>query len=94
MRELYISKVCPKPPCLIAKMKLGVSVQCKTIYQIPHAGGQLTLEAKIPENTTIVPTPIYEDFLGIFPRKSPSSRLSPSPPHPRLCTTDEPGRKD
>ena len=35
------------------------------------------------ESTTIVPTLIYQDFSGIFPRKSPSSRLSLSPPHPR-----------
>ena len=27
MRELYISKVRPKPPCLIAKIKLEKSVQ-------------------------------------------------------------------
>ena len=40
MRELYTSKVSPKPPCLIAKIKLGVSVHLATLYSIPHARGR------------------------------------------------------
>ena len=32
MRELYISKVRPKPPCLIAKIKLENSVQLEAQF--------------------------------------------------------------
>ena len=38
MRALYISKASPKPPCLIAKIKLGVSVHGGTLYPTPTLG--------------------------------------------------------
>ena len=45
----YISKVCPKPPCLIAKMKLGVSVHWGAIYPIPHAKGRFEKNLTKPQ---------------------------------------------
>ena len=36
MRELYISKVVSKPPCLIAKIKLEKSVQLATVYSVAN----------------------------------------------------------
>ena len=43
MRELYMSKVVSKTPCLIAKIRLGVFVHLRTVQTIPHARGRFIL---------------------------------------------------